>query len=119
MSRITLLAAAAAIALPLSAYAQRGIELHARTTGELAAMCAANPHDPGADARLNYCHGFAQGVVDVELKHGRPFCMPSPAPSRSATLHQFVEWVGQNSEHRGEDPVDGLMRFLRERFPCH
>ena len=88
-------------------------------TGELAALCGASPREAAADAKINYCYGFAQGVVDVELKHGRPFCLPSPAPKRGATMHQFVDWVRDHPEHHSEDSVDGLMRFFREKFPCH
>ena len=66
MKPLALLAAAACLALPLAAQAQRALTLHVRTAGELAALCGANPHESGADAKINYCHGFAQGVVDVE-----------------------------------------------------
>jgi len=110
---------AACLSLPLAAHAQRAIDLHARSAGELADLCAANPREPGGDARINYCHGYAQGVVDVELMHGRPFCFPSPAPSRAATLHQFVEWVRASADRGGQNPVAGLMHFLTERYPCH
>ncbi len=114
------LAAAACLALPLAAHAQRPIDLHVRTAGDLAELCGANPKEPGADAKINYCHGFAQGVVDVEqMKAGdkKPFCFPSPAPTRAATLAQFVAWA-HDSAHRSEGAVDGLMHFLAERYPC-
>ena len=110
--------AAACIALPLAAHAQREIDLHARNAGELAELCAANPREAGSDARINYCHGFAQGVVDVELMHGKPFCLP-PGTTRTATLHLFVEWVRESPDHRNANAVTGLMQFLTERYPCH
>jgi len=113
------LLAAAYLTLPPAAFAQRPVDLHARSAGELADLCAANPREPGGDARINYCHGFAQGVVDVELMHGKPFCFPSPAPSRTATLHQFVEWVRASPDRGSANPVNGLMHFLAERYPCH
>jgi hypothetical protein len=115
------LAAAACLTLPLAAHAQRPINLHARTAGELAELCGVNSREPGGDAKLNYCHGFAQGVVDAELQHAgatKPFCFPSPAPSRAATLGQFVQWVRGSSAHGSEGAVDGLMHFLAERYPC-
>jgi len=118
MKWLALPLAAACLALPLAAQAQRPIDLHVRSAGELADLCAANPRDAGADARINYCHGFAQGVVDVELMHGKPFCFPSPAPSRSATLHQFVDWVRASPQRGSVSPVNGLMQFLTERYPC-
>ena len=61
--------------------AQRTRDIRARTAGELAELCGANPKDPQADAKINYCHGFAQGAVDVELRQTgdkKPFCFPSP-----------------------------------------
>ena len=91
-----------------------------RTAGDLAELCGANPHEAGADAKINYCHGFAQGVVDVEMQKAgdkKPFCFPSPAPTRSATLALFVTWA-HDSAHRSEGAVDGLMHFLGERYPC-
>jgi hypothetical protein len=118
MSRLPLLATLAFVALPLPAQAQRAVDLHARTAGELAALCSVNPREPAADAKLNYCHGFAQGVVDVELMHGKPFCWPSPPPSRDATLAQFVRWVRAQPDRERANPVNGLMQFLRETYPC-
>ncbi|HVC59361.1 MAG TPA: Rap1a/Tai family immunity protein [Acetobacteraceae bacterium] len=121
MKPLALLAATACLALPMAAHAQRPINLHARTAGELAELCGANPREPGGAAKLSYCHGFAQGVVDVELQHAgnkRPFCFPNPAPTRAATLGQFVEWARASPEHRSEGAVDGLMHFLAERYPC-
>ncbi|HUB13569.1 MAG TPA: Rap1a/Tai family immunity protein [Acetobacteraceae bacterium] len=119
MKPLVLPLAVACLALPLAAHAQRAVELHVRSAGELADLCAANPREPGADARINYCHGFAQGVVDVELMHGKPFCFPSPAPTRTATLHQFVEWVRAAPDRGSQNPVNGLMQFLTQKYPCH
>ena len=85
------------------AWAAQPITLHVRTAGDLAELCGANPREPAADAKINYCHGFAQGVVDLELQHTgdkKLFCFPSPSPSRSATLGEFVEWVRALPEHR-------------------
>jgi hypothetical protein len=120
MKPLALLAVTACLALPLAAQAQRPISLHVRTAGDLAELCSANPREAGSDAKINYCHGFAQGVVDVELaKAGdkKPFCFPSPAPSRTATMAQFVDWA-RDSSHRSEGAVDGLMHFLADRYPC-
>lgn len=106
---------------PLGASAAQGIALHARTAGELAELCGANPREPGADAKMNYCDGFAQAAVDVELQHSadkKPFCFPSPAPSRRATLTEFVSWVRAMPEHRSLSAPNGLFKFLAERFPC-
>jgi hypothetical protein len=103
------------------ARAAQPITLHARTSGDLAELCGANPREPAADAKINYCHGFAQAAVDLELQHAgdkKPFCFPSPPPSRSATLTEFVNWVRALPEHRSLSATDGLFKFLAERYPC-
>jgi hypothetical protein len=103
------------------AQAQRSVTIAVRTASDLADACAANPKDSLGDAKINYCLGFAQGAVDVELRHAsdkKPFCFPSPAPKRIATMTEFVGWVRSLPEHRSETALDGLFKFLAERFPC-
>jgi hypothetical protein len=103
------------------AWAAQPITLHARTAGELAELCGANPKEAAADAKLNYCDGFSQAAVDLELQHSgdkKPFCFPSPAPSRRVTLGEFVNWVRVTPERRTLPATDGLFKFLGERFPC-
>ena len=120
MKRLILLSCAA-VALPLLAYAAQPVSLHVRTAGDLAELCGANPKEPAADAKINYCHGFAQGVVDEELKHAgdkKPFCFPKPTPSRSATLNEFVNWARSLPANRNEGAIEGLMHFLAQRYPC-
>ena len=98
-----------------AAWAAQPITLRARTAGDLAELCGADPRVPGGDAKINYCHGFAQGVVDLDLQHTadkKPFCFPSPAPSRTATLAEFVGWVRSLPEHRSLPATDGLLNFL-------
>jgi hypothetical protein len=119
----TLLASAVLLSAVVGsrAWSAQPISLHVRTAGDLAELCGANPKEPAGDAKINYCHGFAQGVVDLELQHTadkKPFCFPTPAPTRSATLNEFVNWVRALPEHRSLPAPEGLFRFLAERFPC-
>jgi hypothetical protein len=110
-----------AILLALPAQAQRAITPQTRTAADLADLCAANPKDSQGDAKINYCHGFAQGAIIIELRHAgdkKPFCFPSPMPTRTTTMGEFVNWVRALPEHRTETAVDGLFKFLGERFPC-
>jgi Rap1a immunity proteins len=121
MKVLSALFAAGLLALPFSAQAAEPINLRANTAGELAELCGANPREAGADAKINYCHGFAQGAVDVELRRAgdkKPFCFPNPAPRRSVTLTEFTNWVRAMPDHRSLNAIDGLFRFLAERFPC-
>ncbi len=110
------------VAAPVgAAWAAGAISPHVATAGDLADLCGANPKEAASDARINFCHGFAQGAVDVERKYAgdkKKYCMPSPAPTRTATLTEFVNWVRALPAHRALGPVDGLFTFLAERFPC-
>jgi hypothetical protein len=119
------LASIAALALiaPLAApaHAQRAFNAQARTAGDLAELCAANPKDPQGDAKINFCHGYAQGAIAVELREAgdkKPFCFPSPPPTRTQTMNEFVSWARAMPEHRSEAALDGLFKFLAERYPC-
>ena len=101
--------------------AQRGINIRTNTAGELAELCGANPREPGADARINFCHGFAQGAIDVARQHlgdRKLFCFPPSPPSRNATMQEFVSWVRGAPNRRDTPSVNGLFQFLGERFPC-
>jgi len=97
------------------------IDLNVHTAGDLAAYCAVDPHSAGADAKINFCLGFAQGAVDVRMHVAadkRPFCFPEPPPRRSATMREFVGWVRATPANRDLLVLDGLFRFLEQRFPC-
>jgi Rap1a immunity proteins len=121
MKRLSALAFVLASLSASAAWAAQPLTLRVNTASDLAELCGANPKDTAADAKINYCHGFAQGAVDVELRRAgdkKPFCFPSPSPSRSATLTEFVNWVRALPEHRSLNALDGLFRFLGERFPC-
>jgi hypothetical protein len=105
-----------------AAWAAQPLTLRVGTASDLAELCGTNPKDPAADAKINFCHGFAQGAIDVELRRAagdkKPFCFPSPTPSRGATMTEFVNWVRALPDHRSMGAVEGLFRFLGERFPC-
>ena len=93
--------------------------LVARTAGDLAALCATDPNSQSADDRINFCHGFAQGAINQLFRAGKKnFCFPSPTPTRSATMREFVGWVRGVPANGNLPALEGLFRFLGERFPC-
>jgi len=124
--KLTRLAAAALFALaPCVTYAAvTESDFGAKTTSDLVDLCSADPKEPMGTAALNFCHGFAQGAVSVEMeeaaatKRAKLFCFPTPAPTRTATIAEFVTWARANPSHLSERAADGLFGFLRERFPC-
>lgn len=121
MKKLFALALLTSTAAATHAWAAQPVALHARTAGDLAELCGANPREPAADAKINFCDGFAQAAVDLELQHTadkKPFCFPASPPPRRATLGEFVGWVRSMPERRSLSATDGLFKFLGERFPC-
>ena len=121
MNVFAVIVAVGALLLALPAQAQRGTALQARTAGELADLCAANPRDPLGDAKVNFCHGFAQGAIQAEIRGSeakKAFCFPSPPPTRTATMNEFVNWVRSMPDRKTAPALEGLYQFLGERYPC-
>ena len=119
MKRLCLAAVLSLLAFDASA--AEPIILQARTAADLAALCMAEPGIPGADAKINFCHGFAQGAIDDRLLtagEAKPFCFPTPRPGRTATLREFATWVHAAPEHKDLPAPQGLIRFMAARFPC-
>ncbi|MGE0418277.1 MAG: Rap1a/Tai family immunity protein [Acetobacteraceae bacterium] len=117
-----LAAAPVLAAAPAIAQGQgQGQALHARTGAELAQLCAANGKDPAGAARLNFCLGYAQATFDLEMRHAKdrkPFCIPTPSPTRVATMSEFANWVRNSNEARAMNAQEALMKFMAQRFPC-
>jgi hypothetical protein len=120
MRTSSLLIGIALLATPLAARAAESVP-DPRTARDLAELCAANPREAAGDARINFCHGYAQAVVDAARQQPgekRGFCIPQPPPRRNQTLADFVSWVRASSDHERLRPAQGLLQFLGERFPC-
>jgi hypothetical protein len=96
-----------------------------RTTGDLIALCSAAKDDPLMTASVNFCQGFAEGVVELALgyeavvrKDRQPFCLPMPRPSHNDALGQFVTWANADPKRLEDPPVIGLIQFLINQYPC-
>ena len=94
------------------------------TTGELARLCEATPNEVNGVAALHFCHGFAVGAYQyyqiVSAAEGKwPLvCAPNPPPSRNEVVADFVAWAKQNPQQMNLPPVEGLFRYLAQKFPC-
>ena len=117
-------AAALAMLAPCPAYAATEANFAAGTMGDLVELCAATPDNATGTAAVNFCEGFAQGAVSVEMQNlaafrgSKLFCMPNPPPSRNAALSEFVQMGPRRTGRLAQPPADGLFRFLGERYPC-
>jgi hypothetical protein len=111
--------------MPGAALALTEANFGGSTTADLVELCTAPPDNAMGTAAVNFCEGFAQGAVLVEMQNmaafrGGPklFCMPNPPPSRSEALSEFVKWARVSADRMQTSATDGLFRFLSERFPC-
>jgi hypothetical protein len=94
------------------------------TTRDLIQLCEAAPTDPTGIAALHFCHGFAVGayqyhqIAAAAEKKPPLFCEPNPKPSRNAVIADFVYWAAQNPKAMDTPPVEGMFRYLAQRYPC-
>jgi len=109
---------------PVASYAATEANFSARTTSDLVDLCTAAPDNAIGTAALNFCEGFAQGAVLVEMQNQaafrgpKLFCMPNPPPSRNDAVSEFVAWARSSPYRLAQSSTDGLFRFLSERYPC-
>ena len=95
-----------------------------RTTGDLVRLCDPTSNDAMANAGINFCHGYVQGAVGVEMQHEaasrsmKLFCLPSPPPSRNEAIAAFVKWAKSAAQRQDGPPADAIFRYLGERYPC-
>jgi Rap1a immunity proteins len=96
----------------------------ARTAGDLVELCTALPDNGIGTAAVNFCEGFAEGAIEVELQNQaafrgpKLFCMPNPPPSRNQALSEFVAWARSSPDRLAQSSTEGFFRFLSERYPC-
>ena len=97
------------------------VSINIKTAADLAVACSAKPVSPGNAALLNFCNGFAKGVVQTERlnSEGSKICLPTPAPKRSATMNEFVTWVKADATRQKEAASAGFISFMSERYPCN
>ena len=96
------------------------ISLNIRSAEDLAVACSARPTTPSNAALLNFCNGFAQGVVQSESQSagGSKICFPKPAPKRSETMAAFATWVSADAARKTAVASTSLIRFMSEKYPC-
>jgi hypothetical protein len=103
-----------------AAPAPKAPSLNIRTAEDLAVACAVRPTTPSNAAMLNFCNGFAQGVVQTESQNpgGSKICLPKPAPKRSETMAEYAKWVSADAARKTDVASVSLIRFMSERYPC-
>lgn len=108
------LAPPAAGAVPESAF-------EARTTAQLAELCATPRMDPAYAQAVQFCHGFAAGALSYHRAAQRPGAGPAYCNlpmTRQEAVDRFVAWTRANPQFATENPANSLFRFLDASYPC-
>ena len=117
-------AAALVLLVPCAPHAATEANFGASTTGDLVELCSATPDNGLGTAADNFCEGYLQGAVTVQMlnmaafRGPKLFCLPNPPPTRAATMSEFVSWARATPDRMAQSSTDGLFRFLSERYPC-
>jgi len=118
------IAAGLVLLAPCPPHAATEANFGARTTGDLVELCTAIPDNAMGTAAVNFCEGFAQGAVLVEMETlgafpgPKLFCLPNPPPSRNEAMSEFVNWARASPDRLAQSSTDGLFRYLSERYSC-
>src|SRR5215468_860669 len=113
-----------ALVIPRAADAATEANFDAKTTGDLVALCTATPDNGVGTAALNFCEGYIQGAVTVEMlnmaafRGPKPFCLPNPPPTRAQAINGFVNWAQTAPDRMTQSATDGLFRFIGEQYRC-
>ena len=124
LKRWTVAAGLVMLAAPGAPHAATEANFGPATTADLVELCTAASDNTIGTAAVNFCEGFAQGAVLVEMQNmaayrgPKLFCMPNPLPSRNEALSEFVNWARVSPDRMAATSTDGLFRFLSERYPC-
>ena len=80
------------------------VSINIRKASDLAEACTVAPTSKTSFAQLNFCNGFAQGVLQAneQNQNGTKVCIPSPSPKRSATMKEFANWVRADATRKDE-----------------
>jgi hypothetical protein len=117
-------AAALVLLAPCAPHAATEANFDAKTTGDLVALCGATPDNGVGTAAINFCEGYIQGAVTVEMlnmtafRGSKLFCLPNPPPTRSQAISGFVSWARTAPDRMTQSATDGFFRFISEQYPC-
>jgi hypothetical protein len=93
-------------------------------TQDVIDVCTTSESDPMYVAAIAFCHGYLVGAYQyhVALYSGpkaKPIvCLPQPTPTRVQAIDRFIAWAKAHPEYANEKPVEALVKFLVESYPC-
>ena len=110
----------ASAATPMKSANSAPVAINIRTADDLAAACTIKPASRTDFARLNFCNGFAQGVLQTNQQSpsGTKICIPNPSPKRSETMKMFASWARADVSRKDDLASAAFLQFMAGRFPC-
>lgn len=125
MRRVSLLLIAAAwLAAASPAAAVTREDFLVPTTQDLIDVCTTPESDPLYAPAIAFCHGYLVGAYHYHVAlHSGPdakpvVCPPQPTPTRVQAVDQFVAWAKAHPQYADERPVEALVKFLTDTWPC-
>jgi len=116
------IAAVASFACIASAVAADSSNYQLRNGADLVSICSLSASDPNYANAVGFCHGVLTGAFryyEATVTSANRFvCAPTPIPTRSKVMDEFVVWAGSHSAALKEPAVDALFRYLAETYPC-
>jgi hypothetical protein len=106
-----------ALLAPSAVHAATEANFGAGSTGDLVELCSAMPDNGVGTAAVNFCEGYMQGAVTVEMlnmaafRGPKLFCLSNPAPTRTQAMGEFVNWARAAPDRMTQSATDGLFRF--------
>ena len=93
-----------------------------RDAADLVRVCSVGPDDPAHANAVGFCHGILVGAFGYYQSsatgENRFVCAPTPTPTRTKVMNDFVAWAGKNSANMKDPAIDTLFRYLAEAYPC-
>src|SRR5215831_4675541 len=105
-----------------SAVAADSSNFQLRDAADLVRVCSVPADDPAYGSAMGFCHGILVGAFRYYESSvtgpGRFVCAPTPTPTRSKVMSDFVTWAGTHSGNMKDPAIDTLFRYLAEAYPC-
>lgn len=100
------------------------INFQLKSFGDFVALCSVRADDPDAMAAIHMCHGFLVGVARFHDLFSRStgngiYCIAAgQEPSRDDAVEMILAWSKENPDKLTAAPVDGVLIWAAETFPC-
>lgn len=122
--RALLVGIVAVLAFSGAGMAQTADDFKVENTADFVDLCSADPNHPLYVAAIHFCHGFGSGAYHyyeaeaVARPDAKFVCFPTPGPTRSQVIDNFVAWVKARPQYLTSPAVDTIFRYLGETYPC-